>query len=95
MDLGPWPGWVGINLSAVGLNDATSNRHAKAGPLGLGGEEGIEDAPPDLGRQPRPIVAHGCVDGRLTTRQAEEIISTVYDLDTLPSARNLTRLLAQ
>src|SRR6516162_7571950 len=35
-----------------------------------------------------------CVDGRLTTRQAEAIISTVYDLDMLPSARDLTRLLA-
>jgi 2-methylcitrate dehydratase len=38
---------------------------------------------------------YSCVDGRLTTRQAEAIISTVYDLDTLPSARDLTRLLAQ
>ena len=35
-----------------------------------------------------------CADGRLTTRQAEAIISTVYDLDMLPSARDLTRLLA-
>src|SRR3712207_7282376 len=26
--------------------------------LGLGGEEGLEDAPPLLGRQPRPVVAH-------------------------------------
>ena len=35
-----------------------------------------------------------CVDGRLTPRQAEAIISTVYDLDMLPLARDLTRLLA-
>jgi 2-methylcitrate dehydratase len=38
---------------------------------------------------------HSCVNGRLTTRQAEAIIATVYDLDRLPSARDLTRLLAQ
>jgi len=36
---------------------------------------------------------HSCVDGRLSTRQAEAIISAVYDLDALPSARDLTRLL--
>jgi 2-methylcitrate dehydratase len=38
---------------------------------------------------------YSSVDGKLTTRQAEDIISTVYALDTLPSARDLTRLLAQ
>ena len=38
---------------------------------------------------------HRCVDGRLSTRQAEAIISAVYALDTLPSARDFTRLFAQ
>jgi 2-methylcitrate dehydratase len=36
-----------------------------------------------------------CVHGRLTTGQADAIVSTVYDLEALPSARDLARLLAQ
>jgi 2-methylcitrate dehydratase len=36
-----------------------------------------------------------CVDGRLSARQADAIIAAVYDLDALPSARDLTRLLGQ
>jgi hypothetical protein len=35
------------------------------------------------------------VDGRLSVSQAEAIIAAVYALDTLPSARDFTRLFAQ
>src|SRR5207253_2736001 len=42
--------------ATVGLDDALSNRHAQAGAFRLGRVERLEDPPPLLGTQARPVV---------------------------------------
>ena len=56
------PGPVAVadrDPAAVGLDDPLGDGHAQAGPLGLGGVERVEDLRSLLGRDPRPVVAHG------------------------------------
>ena len=48
--------------AAVGLDDPPGDGHAQAGPLGLGGEERLEDLVALLGVEPRPVVADGDAD---------------------------------
>ena len=50
-------GRAGRNCTAMGMDNALSNRHAEARALRLGGEEGLENAPLLLNRQPWPLVA--------------------------------------
>ena len=53
------------DLAAVGLDDPLGDGHAQAGPLGLGGEERVEDLLPLLGLEARAVVADGDADRRL------------------------------
>ena len=62
----------------VGLDDPPGDGHAQAGPLGLGGVERLEDPPPLLRAEPRPVVADGDAEraaGR-RARPARSAIST-------------------
>src|SRR5262249_15781050 len=65
-----------VHGPGVRLDDLLRDRHAEAGALLLGGEEGIEDAVELLGRDAAPVVAdthHGVVAAVLD----EELVATV------------------
>src|SRR3954454_10934251 len=49
----------------MGLHDPPCDGHAQAGPLGLGGEEGLEEPPLLLRAEPRAAIAHGDAEGAM------------------------------
>src|SRR5262245_17400082 len=58
-ELGPAPGLADdVDRALVRLDDLPRDRHAEAGPPGLGGEERIEDAVDPLGRDAAAVVAY-------------------------------------
>ena len=62
------PGCVAVadaDPAAMGLDDPPGDGHAQAGPLGLGGEERVEDSGSPVGRDTRSVVAEGDADRRL------------------------------